>query len=99
MLTRHDQDMDRRSGTDVSECNYRFVSINHIAFNVTFDNATEKTIAHQLPPRSFSSRSWMRTKTFPSSISMGTLWSAAPTHGPQIHSPVEGSKTAPWLAH
>src|SRR5215510_15243337 len=49
MLTRHNQDMDRRPGTDVSECNYRFISVNHIAFNLAFNNAAEKTIAHQLP--------------------------------------------------
>jgi len=40
--------MDRRSGTDVPEGDYGFVSVNDITFNLAFNDATEKTIAHQL---------------------------------------------------
>jgi hypothetical protein len=58
MLARYDQDMDRRSRTDVLEGNYGFVPVNNITFNLAFNNATEKTIAHQLsfstPLRTFN---------------------------------------------
>jgi hypothetical protein len=40
--------MDRRLGPDIPEGDYGFVSINDISLDVAFDNATEKTITHQI---------------------------------------------------
>jgi hypothetical protein len=46
MLTRNDQDMDWRLVTDISEGNYRLVSVNNVTLNSAFNDTTEETIAH-----------------------------------------------------
>ena len=51
MFTRDDQDMDRRLGVDVPKGHNGLVLVDDVPFNIAFDDAAEKTIAHRTPFR------------------------------------------------
>lgn len=48
VLAGNDQKVNRRLRINVPEGHQRFVLVNDIAFDLTFDNATKKTITHAL---------------------------------------------------
>lgn len=83
VLTRHDQEMDRRSRIDVLESDDTAVLIDEFALNLAFDNPAEQTVVHRslpfpgYPPSSIlylhSSESvGQKARTLPSAISSGT---------------------------
>ena len=51
MFTRDDQDMDRRLGVDVPKGHNGLVLVDDVPFNIAFDDAAEKTVAHRTPFR------------------------------------------------